>query len=185
LADYTEALAYFTALLALVSVLQVWLLYRGDTTARTSADAARRSAEVAERTLAGLETPYLYPIITDHNVSRALQLEDAYPSGGTNGRQVEVWFRIKNYGRSPALIRTVAPMVLITNDLVIMQIIDIFGDHASEPVLEPAKVSVTHFKQSDSITKDELASLKDAAYRLFFVGEIGYFDIFGNAYRQS
>jgi hypothetical protein len=50
-ADYTFWLMVFTAALATISAIQIWFLIRSDNTARMSAEAAKKSAEVAEAAL--------------------------------------------------------------------------------------------------------------------------------------
>jgi hypothetical protein len=47
IAKYTEALAWFTGVLVVVSIYQGAMLYRADKTARISADAAKQAAEAA------------------------------------------------------------------------------------------------------------------------------------------
>jgi len=48
IADYTEILAIVTALLAIVSAVQIWFLLRADQTARISAESARSAVEAAQ-----------------------------------------------------------------------------------------------------------------------------------------
>jgi ABC-type Fe3+ transport system permease subunit len=49
IAFYTEVLAWFTGILAIVSAVQGFFLYRADRTARTSADAAKLAAQAAQK----------------------------------------------------------------------------------------------------------------------------------------
>jgi hypothetical protein len=48
IAEYTLGLTIFTAVLAIVSCVQIWFLIRSDKTARVVAEAAKKSAEMAE-----------------------------------------------------------------------------------------------------------------------------------------
>jgi hypothetical protein len=83
----------FTGLLAIVSIGQGIALYRADQTARISADAALKSAGIAERSLIEIERPWLF--LEGANVRRR------FP-GKPNGWAMLLHWR--NVGRSPAII---------------------------------------------------------------------------------
>src|SRR5580658_9626305 len=101
IAYYTKVLAWFTAILAIVSIGQGFLLHKADVTARksaeaakSSADAATKSAGVAEQALIGLERPYIF-LDTPKPVSNIRK-----PGIGNC-----IEFTLRNYGRSPAIVQ--------------------------------------------------------------------------------
>lgn len=98
---YTLVLAVFTGLLAVVAVFQGAMLLRADGTARTSADAAKRSADAA--IAAGAARLLITPV--SHNYwDVAGQYAAMFPNSpdmGNFGTPIEVSFCIKNYGKTP------------------------------------------------------------------------------------
>src|SRR5579863_5915527 len=83
-AHYTEVLAWFTGILAAVSIFQGFVLYRSDKSVRRSADAAFENAESAKlqaeatsrQTDAAMdaEGAHLYPFIVKTNIQRCFGL---------------------------------------------------------------------------------------------------------------
>ena len=101
IADYTEYLAAFTFLLAVVSSVQIWFLIRADKTARFTADAAKLSANVAERALEQTSAPYLDVTVTLKAVIHR------FIGGGISAEFMTTDFAeyvVHNYGSSPAII---------------------------------------------------------------------------------
>jgi hypothetical protein len=102
-AEYTLWLAVGTFLLALGALLQIVFLRRTDATAAHAADAARKSAEIAERALTELERPYVYVDVIDATG----ESNDGYPlaqQGIVGIYRVEV----HNFGRTPANLTRIA-----------------------------------------------------------------------------
>jgi hypothetical protein len=110
-AYYTKVLAWFTAVLAIVSAAQGVLLFRADKTARLSADAALKAAkatensvEVAKTALRDTERAFVYLKTIE------VRFERAPPWMRVNGREVDgrvlsfsltpVW---ANSGKTPAM----------------------------------------------------------------------------------
>jgi hypothetical protein len=58
-AFYTFVLSIFTALLAIVSATQIYFLTRADKTARITAEAAKKSAGIAEKSLLAANRPLI------------------------------------------------------------------------------------------------------------------------------
>jgi hypothetical protein len=98
---YTLVLAIFSALLVGVSGAQGYLLLRADRTARIVADAAKKSAEVAEAALFKVEVAYPYAVIRDHWID----VEQNRIRGVNMGTVVSFYFT--NHGRTPAAITEV------------------------------------------------------------------------------
>jgi cbb3-type cytochrome oxidase subunit 3 len=94
IADYTAALALFTAVLVLVSSAQIYFLFRADKTARTAANAAKQSADF----LRNIERAYVF---IDYELLR--ERNAALKEGGISPyKQIELVF--KNFGRTPAIV---------------------------------------------------------------------------------
>jgi hypothetical protein len=92
-ADYTEVLAWFTAILALVSSAQIAFLFRADKTSRISANAAKQSAD----SLRNIERAYVF---IDYELLR--ERNTALKEGGIRNKQIALVF--KNFGRTPAIV---------------------------------------------------------------------------------
>ncbi|MGO9234793.1 MAG: hypothetical protein ACLP4V_12210 [Methylocella sp.] len=92
-AFFTFWLVVFTAVLSVVAVLQIKFLTRAENIATAPAEAAKQSANVAERTLTELERPYIFVDIPKFVPS---QFE---------GRPPVVQYILKNHGRTPAIVR--------------------------------------------------------------------------------
>jgi len=90
---YTLALAVFTALLVGVSAFQGFFLLRADKTARIAANAAGRSADIAEATLIATNRPWI-SILKVAPISQLTWEE--------KGARLTVSAVIKNVGKSPA-----------------------------------------------------------------------------------
>lgn len=100
IAYYTNVLAWFTGLLAVVSIGQGYALYRSDRTAAHAADSAKKSsvaaskaADVAEQALTVLERPYVF-------IDR---IEFVPPDQHRSFLQLS--YIAKNYGKTPAIVR--------------------------------------------------------------------------------
>ena len=98
IAYYTKWLAWFTLALVAVSGIQGYFLLRADKTARISADAANKSANVAEDAFRRLERPYLYVKITETHRLRA----------GQPYSQPLIEYSLVNYGKLPAILRSIS-----------------------------------------------------------------------------
>jgi hypothetical protein len=111
-AFYTFVLGIFTAVLAVVAIAQIRFLIRADRTARIAALAADRSARTAELSLMSLEIPYLYPIVRRHGLKVGTSKKTGQPAvvGFEFGNEF-VTFGFKNFGRTPADIIEVYPVI--------------------------------------------------------------------------
>lgn len=92
---YTFWLMLFTGVLALVAIIQIYFLYSADKTAAITANAAKESADVANKALIASQRAWV----------RADKI--GFGGGGLaidkNGASVSVSFKITNTGNSPAL----------------------------------------------------------------------------------
>jgi len=98
-ATFTLLLVIFTGVLSLVGVFQLWLLLRGETVAEKTADAAKESADVANKTLTASQRPWIFP---DVSVGSDLSIND-------DGAKVTFEYVLKNSGNTPALAVEVYP----------------------------------------------------------------------------
>jgi len=98
IADYTWWVAAFTFALSIVSAFQIFFLIRADKTARITATAAKLNAQA----LIAAESAKVDVVALDSNIREIFhttELETFKPPW--------VQYRLKNYGKSPALIRNV------------------------------------------------------------------------------
>jgi hypothetical protein len=93
LSVFTLWLSISTIGLGIVAVIQLGFLSRQEGIAAAAAQAAKTSANVAERTLTELERPYIF-----------VDIPKFVPSP-IEGRPHNVQYVLKNYGRTPAIVR--------------------------------------------------------------------------------
>jgi hypothetical protein len=98
-----------------------------------------------------------------------------------------VTFVIKNYGRTPALLRSVSAQFDHLTEMVAEPHTNIFADHAVEPVLEAGQHTSRTFTKvvTVPISREAYRSIQAATSRLFLYGEVIFADIFGNDYTQT
>lgn len=109
-AKWTKVLALLTIVLAGASIFQGIFLIRADKTARISAESARRSADALLIT----ERCYPYPEIVNPGAIREC-INDAIASENDPPNHIvirlhetaEVSFKIKNYGKTPAILKSI------------------------------------------------------------------------------
>lgn len=94
IADYTWWLAVLTAGLVLSGVIQFGFLLRSDRTARIAADAAKKSADVAESILIATQRPWIE--ITEMRVASPLVFDE-------QGGRVTIEASLRVVGQTPAL----------------------------------------------------------------------------------
>jgi hypothetical protein len=176
--------------LALVSAIQIYFLTRADNTARISADAARRTAmEMAKAT--DIESPFLYPSGLTGNIWNELQQFIMYDHENSPHDPVtpQISFRVKNYGRNSAIVRSVSADFAHWTDMPEESPrTDIYTDFAVQPILEPKSETERVFNKTLNLYPLDRAafeSIRAAQSRLFVYGEIIYSDIVGNDYLQS
>lgn len=103
IADYTEVLAYFTALLAIVSLFQGVMLYRSNNTATVSADAAKDAAKAAQLSadaLTAIERAYVF-------LGKEITCQIDWPTTTGEERKSKIAIRFKNLGKTPAILKEI------------------------------------------------------------------------------
>jgi len=153
--------------------------------ATDTAQAAKKSADVAERTLTELEAPFLYPVIKRDTVQdqfRGFVLYDATPGWATP----TVTFVVRNFGRTPALIRSVAAELDQLTEISAKPRDGILEDVVVDPVLEPERETEREFELA-IVTKIDLETHKKIAAgqnMLWLYGKVLFSDMLGFEYTQ-
>jgi hypothetical protein len=147
--------------------------------AQSAADAAKKSAGVAEQALLMVETPYLVPQITECKIRTTANNKYEVDLGNT------VTYYINNYGRTPATIYDIYACLLPARGVPAQ--LDTTGLHTNLTMTEiiPAtNRSVDHHFYLNDGLRDSLFGDKTDAdqYIIFFVGHIRFGDVFGNEY---
>lgn len=175
--NYTLWLTVFTGLLVIVSCVQGYLILRTDRTARAAADAARKSADVAEAAYLNLESPYLFPVVDASEFMRSLQFGPGSPVS-----PVEI--RLRNMGRSPGF-----PAVLAC-ELVAGGPDEVVNDREAgwfpDSTLAPGETSANLVKRGiRNITDQDCSAIVKGAQDVYLCGKVFYMDLFGRQYRQT
>jgi hypothetical protein len=152
--------------------------------ARAAAEAAKKSAKVAEDALTVLEKPYLF-------IDRKIKLQ-----GGNiqnikttlhmqtiNRRHFCVDYFIANYGRTPAIIKSIFANLVVANGIPEDRII-----HGTPSI--PPSIAVVQGEPNgplmcfckDEITFNILDDIIAEQKYLFFFGEVSYKDVFSHEY---
>lgn len=189
IADYTGWLAIFTCALVLVSGLQIYFLIRADKTARISADAAKESSDAivsSERPHVFFEDLkmdgfYLTPSQEGQRrlYGRTMSFDPVYPV---------ISCKIRNRGKSPAWIKTVAMRHVLAAEL--PQI----PDHGENPKIYNGRGFPIHQEEGLICADQRLQpspELKHEDWMLvagkklyLFYGVVEYSDIFGKAHKS-
>src|SRR3954447_15414665 len=153
-----------------------------------SAKAAQKQARIAEQALVDLESPILYPFICDESVSAAFKTFEIYDHHSSPVSPVEpiVQIQIKNYGRTPAIFRSVQVRMDTAVFLFDADIEDLFSDAATQFIVEPGGITERTFRPKPKvIDKETHAKIKANRTKLFVYGVIWFSDIFGNDWSQT
>lgn len=156
--------------------------------AQTAANAAKKSADVTERALNDLESPFLYPVELGELIRdgfRDYKKSEYVDKPGTGVCPI-VSFKIKNYGRALALLKSVAVQVEHWTEMVPEPRVNYLAQGAGEPVLEPNGVSGSYRTgMLNPIDFIGIESIEVRKSHIFFYGEIEFSDLLGNDYVQT
>jgi hypothetical protein len=160
----------------------VLLLYQSNVIGKTLT-ATKRTVDIAERTAAEFETPFLFPVLVSSSVSEDLRslAEQENPELTASPR---VSFTIKNFGRTPALLQR-ASAVFFVGELEEAHNDPVSG-RLPELMLEPLGSLTTPLEREidRQIDRPALESLKNQTARLYLRGRITFLDVSGNRYEQ-
>jgi hypothetical protein len=136
-----------------------------------------------------LEGPFLHPIIQSHSaIAEGLKFFSIYdhPTSPVTPVASEASFTIRNVGRSPALLKSVAAKMDHWTEMVEKPRIYL-ARYDVEPVIEPGDETKQVFTATVTIPIDRAAfeSLKSSNSHLFLHGEIAFSDLLGEDYVQT
>jgi len=97
---YTLVLAFFTGVLACVSIFQGVMLVRADKTSRITANATNLNAQAAVRA----EQAHVYPSIEQENIVEMIRLWGRSEEDRSEIQGIGVSYCLKNVGRTPAIL---------------------------------------------------------------------------------
>ena len=137
-----------------------------------------------------LEGPFLHPIIQSHNsIAEGLKFFRMFnhPTSPVPPVASEAGFTIRNVGRSPALLKSVAAQMEHWTGMVAEPRVDFLARYDVEPVIEPGEETKQVFTLTVTIPIDKLAfeSLRSGNSFLFLYGEIAFSDLLGEDYVQT
>ena len=137
-----------------------------------------------------LEGPFLHPVIQSHSaIAEGLKFFSIFnhPTSLVGPVASEASFTIRNVGRSPALLKSVAAKMDHWTEMVEEPRIDYLVRYEVEPVIEPGDETKQVFTEPVSIPIDRAAfeSLKSGNSHLFLYGEIAFSDLLGEDYVQT
>jgi hypothetical protein len=183
---WTFCLVIFTGILAFVSFSQFKYLRRADQTARIAANAASKSAAVAERSLTDLERAYVFfTKVTDPGFKCSLD-------GKSVSMRTGLKYILTNHGRTPAILTEIVerhfisgkskeftlPLPIDPNAEGAQLIPNGIGIGAGQPY----ELTYPLFVIGDI---DAYAGVGRDERDFFFMGYIRYVDIFGRKHRTG
>jgi hypothetical protein len=173
-AFYTFVLGIFTALLAIVSGTQIYFLTRADKTARITAEAAKKSAEIAEKSLLAANRPVI-----------AIDTIKLCDSNELSVRP-HIEFGLKNSGAGVAIVNNVSTTIqtaipraltLETNSKLVAS--DVHGAIAPGQAIGGLQVN------SEILDTKEVQNIRAGKMALSVIFQIALQDIFHNPYNQT
>lgn len=136
-----------------------------------------------------LEGPFLYPIIQSQStVAEGLRFFSVFdhPTSQVTPVASEASFAIRNAGRSPALLKSVACQMDQWTEMVLEPRVDFLARYDVEPVVGPSGETKA-YTATVTVPIDRVAfeSLKNRNSYLFLHGEIAFADLLGVDYIQT
>lgn len=186
-AEYTIYLAWFTGVLAFVSMVQGYFLYRADGTARINAFAAKEAANAATTSanlVLATERPYVFiqhmsgrtfhPAADMRDISspyrRVLDYREL-------AKAIDTKCTIQNYGRNPALVRAISAQLNLTEDMAQTQLPSLT---AIPPVIESGGRLAFDVPLGVAIDRELSEMIQDGRRSLWLHFAFVYRDILGN-----
>lgn len=186
----TVFIAIFTIVLARVTGRQAKLTRELSISTTVAAEAAKKSADIAQQSLTDLEGPFLYPIIETETVYDSLHalgvFTHTYPSLDPDNPVIPVIsLKFKNYGRTPALLQSISAVFFYGEPHDNHP--DRLAGFASEMLIDAGDVSTTAVDRRliKGIGKTEHQGVMNGVGKILLRGSIIFFDIFGNRYEQT
>ena len=160
----------------------VLLLYQSSVIGKTLT-ATKKTVDIAERTAAEFETPFLFPVLVSSSVAEDLR-SLAEPEAPALTAIPRVSFTIKNFGRTPALLQR-ASAVFFVGELEEAHNDPVSG-RLPELMLEPLGSLAMPLERGMDQPMDQsaLEKLKSQTARIYLRGRITFLDVLGNRYEQ-
>jgi hypothetical protein len=160
----------------------VLLLYQSNIIGKTLT-ATKKTVDIAERTAAEFETPFLFPVLVSSSVADDLR-SLAAPENPELTASPRVSFTIKNFGRTPALLQR-ASAVFFVGELEEAHNDPVSG-RLPELMLEPlgSLTAPLERKMDQPMDQSALEKLKSQSARIYLRGRITFLDVLGNRYEQ-
>lgn len=181
IAEYTELLAWFTGLLAFVSMVQGYFLFRADETARLNATAATKAADAATinaNLLLATERPYL---LIRGMSGRTLHFPARPLHERLNSRDllrtIDTRCTIGNYGRNLALIRQISAQLRLSKD---QSQITLSPVTAIPPVIAGGDTHAFDVPVGVPIDDETVRMIQNGQCSFWLHFSFNYRDIFGN-----
>jgi hypothetical protein len=146
--------------------------------AQTTANAAKASAD----SLPIIEAAYVYPDILVENIAESI---GAFGQATIATNRLVIEFQLKNFGKTPAIIKYFSGDLIHPNYPDQMRAIDAEGQILKKTILgagEPTERLQTEIRD---FSREEYLSVAGGRTHLNFMGHIVYSDIFGNWWRLS
>ncbi len=136
-----------------------------------------------------LEGPFLHPVIQPNAIMEGLWgfIRYDHPTSPVAPVASEASFTIRNVGRSPALLKSVAAEMGHWTEMAPKPRVDHLARYDVEPVIEAGEETKETFVETVTIPIDKAAfkSLKGGDSHLFLYGEIAFSDLLGEDYVQT
>ena len=135
------------------------------------------------------ESPFLHPVIDSAAVDAAFSYLKRYdhPTSPATPALPEASFAIRNLGRSPALLRSVAVDFAHLTKMVEQPGVDMLAIHNVEPIIDAGETTKRPFTKilTTVVDKTAFASIKSGNSHMFLYGEIVFSDVIGLTYTQK
>gem|GEM_PF-5323291 len=171
-------------LTAIFLVVQLWLTRRQVTASVDAAGAAATQARVAEQTISVLESPHLFTICS-HNFIDALFYYELYdnPSSPNGFREIPtVKFRLKNYGKSPAILTQIAASLFsdsrMPEDRIKLRL-PLPEETTIAPNNETPPITVEWSNPAERVTQHDFRGMLNGDYYFWFAGYVVFEDVLG------
>lgn len=186
-AHYTKVLAWFTGVLASVSIAQGIFLYRTDKTARITANAARDAAEAAKESAdsaVATERAWMFVVITHQTIGSVLAKAKNFDNSPSMNASPTIGpvigFRFTNYGRTPAIIKELSIGDIVCAKAPIDPVFTIIPAPFKHMVFAVGEeTDLQSAKMNTQFTHGEALEVAKGEKWFWFSGQLAYEDVFG------
>jgi len=179
-------LIYFTYCLVVVGGFQAYYLWEAGRISAVAANAARKSADVAEASLKDLERPWLYwHSIVPFGILPPGGAVNMYPTATTKHAPM-VTCTLINIGRMPAIMGTCFYNLVLLNELPPSPVYE-GGQATLKGIVQVGKTTgPIHVSMSEmTLSGEEWGAIRRNERFFFLFGYIKYSDVFGDEYTMN